>query len=94
MQGTKLDPMTSEINMTMANEISRGMEDGSICPDLGDPFSVALSLWAQTSGLVQFCIHQEKSLLAGHGIAKATFLEEGILMMRRSIAHSLQGKRK
>lgn len=80
-----LSEIAQEINEIMANQISHGITDGSIRADVGHPFVVALSLWAQTSGLIQFAVLQEKALLAETGIGKTAFLEQGILLIRQSL---------
>ncbi|PIQ29211.1 hypothetical protein COW36_17510 [bacterium (Candidatus Blackallbacteria) CG17_big_fil_post_rev_8_21_14_2_50_48_46] len=80
-----LNHLSHQINVLIADELSRGIKEGSIRSDLGDPLSVALSLWAQTSGLIQFCLLLEHSMLAQYQISRTEFLENGIRLIQQSI---------
>lgn len=81
----RLLEIIEEIHVMMENQITRGITDGSIRADVGQPKIVALSLRAQTSGLIEFADLQEKTLLADNQIGKMEFIEQGILLMRQSL---------
>jgi len=49
----------------LINAIMIGMKDGSIRPDI-DPVKTALSLWGQTTGIVQIAALKEKIVLQPH----------------------------
>ncbi len=46
----------------LADAIERGVADGSVRPDVGDPHETALALWGVVHGVVQVTQHQEPVL--------------------------------
>lgn len=74
------------IHEMMAGQVARGVEDGSVRADVGDPLTTALVLWGATHGLLQIARMKEVMLDGGYGIAPQAYLEKGIEMMTRSMA--------
>jgi AcrR family transcriptional regulator len=65
----------------MVQTILRGVADGSIREDVGDPTRVCVMLWAFTHGLIQIAINKSQEI-ARHGIETSSVLEEGQAMLR------------
>ena len=70
----------------LINSIIIGIKDGSIRPDI-DPVKTALSLWGQTTGMVQIAALKEKIVLLPHFSLNA---EELIEYGFELISHSLK----
>ena len=68
----------------MVATLERGLADGSIRQDLGDPIQVCVMLWAFTHGLIQ--IATNKSLeIARHGVEVPQLMEDAYAMLRRML---------
>jgi AcrR family transcriptional regulator len=76
----------SGIHQLMAEQVARGVEDGSVRADVGDPLTTALALWGATHGLLQIARMKESMLAGGYGISPDDYLEHGIRMLTRSMA--------
>jgi len=74
------------IHELMAGQVERGVEDGSVRGDVGDPLTTALVLWGSTHGLIQIARMKELLLEEGHGIGVEAYLEHGMRMLDRSMA--------
>jgi len=70
----------------LINALSIGIQDGSIRPDI-DPVKTAISLWGQTTGIVQIAALKEKIILLPHFSLKA---EEVIEYSFDLISHGLR----
>jgi len=80
------DGLGSGIHELMASQVSRGIEDGSVRDDVGDPLTTALALWGATHGLLQIARMKGSLLEGGYGIEVEAYLEHGIGMLTRSLA--------
>lgn len=69
----------------MVGTLQRGVADGSIRPDIGDPLRICVMLWAFTHGLIQIAINKSQEI-ARHGIEMGGLLEEGQAMLRYMLA--------
>jgi len=69
----------------MVETINRGVADGSIRSDVGDPVRLCVMLWAFTHGLIQIAINKSREI-ARHGIEMSGLLEEGQAMLRYMLA--------
>jgi hypothetical protein len=65
--------------------LQRGLEDGSIRKDVGDPVQVCTVLWAFTHGLIQIATTKSQEI-ARHGVEVPKLLEGAYSMLRRMLA--------
>lgn len=63
----------------------RGVADGSIRQDLGDPMVMSLTLWSFSHGAIQIA-QTKKAVFTQEGIAVGDFLEHAIQMAMRALA--------
>lgn len=66
--------------------IHKGMRDGSVRSDLGDPGKVAICLWGLTHGLIQLNVAKQPTIEEKLGTPFADLPEFGLDMIRRSLA--------
>lgn len=72
------------VHEVIAAALDRGVADGSIRPDIGDPYLTALSLWAFSHGVIQ--IASTKAAGMRHeGIATETFVAHAFDLLVRSL---------
>ena len=69
---------------TMVEALNRGVADGSIRPDIGDPYVTALSLWAVSYGVIQIAATKGGQLLH-EGIAVQDFIDHAYDLALRSL---------
>ena len=69
--------------------VKRGIADGSIRPDVGDPLTVALCLWGFTHGLAQLGATQRATIENFHGTPISRFRDTGFATLRRSLQASI-----
>lgn len=69
----------------VTGSVKRGIADGSIRPDVGDPLTVALCLWGFTHGLAQLGATQRATIEDFHGTPIARFRDTGFQTLRRSL---------
>ncbi len=69
----------------VTDSVKRGIADGSIRPDVGDPLTVALCLWGFTHGLAQLGATQRATIEDFHGTPIARFRDTGFQTLRRSL---------
>ena len=69
----------------MVATLERGLEDGSIREDLGDPVQVCVMLWAFTHGLIQIATNKSQEI-ARHGVEVPKLMEDAYAMLRRMLA--------
>lgn len=68
----------------MVATLERGLADGSIRKDLGDPIQVCVMLWAFTHGLIQIATNKSQEI-ARHGVAVPKLMEDAYVMLRRML---------
>lgn len=69
----------------MIGALQRGVADGSIRADIGDPVKVCVMLWAFSHGLIQIATNKSAEI-ARQGIAVGTLMEDGQAMLRYLLA--------
>jgi len=70
----------------MVAALQKGVRDGSIRADLGDPGKVAICLWGLTHGLIQLNVTKQPTIEEKLGAPFADMPEFGLDMIRRSLA--------
>lgn len=70
---------------TMVRSLQRGIEDGSVRADIGDPVRMCVMLWAFTHGLIQIASTKAQEI-ARRGIESGSLLEEGRARLREMLA--------
>lgn len=68
----------------IADALNRGVADGSIRADLGDPFVAALSLWAFSHGLIQIAA-SKRPQIEHEGIPVQDFVDHALDLALRAI---------
>ena len=63
------------------------MRDGSISPTVGEPNTVAISLWALMHGAIQIS-RLKGGVLARHGVTAASLVEQSLRMATVALARS------
>lgn len=69
----------------MVEALNKGIADGSIRKDIGEPIRVCVMLWAFSHGLIQIAINKSQEI-ARHGIDMSGLIEEGRAMLRYMLA--------
>jgi AcrR family transcriptional regulator len=69
---------------TIVDALNRGVADGSIRADIGDPYVTALSLWAFSHGLIQIA-SSKRPQIEHEGIAVQDFVDHAFDLALRSI---------
>ena len=69
----------------MVQALQRGVADGSVRADIGDPVKVCMMLWAFSHGLIQIATTKAAEI-ARQGIAVGTLMEDGQDMLRYLLA--------
>lgn len=69
----------------VAMAVKKGQDDGSICPDCGDPMLSAVSIWAFTHGIIQVSTSKECMLKDDLGVTANDATEHGFQMLRHSL---------
>jgi AcrR family transcriptional regulator len=72
------------VHEVFVGSLNRGVADGSIRSDLGNPYLTALTLWAFSHGLIQIAANKAAQI-AHEGIAVQTFVEHAFEMALRTI---------
>lgn len=73
------------IKTLMEESIERGMADGSIRTDAGDPRVVGIALWGMTHGIIQIAA-TKAAQIARRGVGTTELVDQAFRMMRRSLA--------
>lgn len=73
------------IHQLMASQVERGIDDGTVRNDIGDPLTTALSLWGMTHGLLQIGRMKSVMLDQGYGIEVQDYLDHGMGMLTRAL---------
>jgi AcrR family transcriptional regulator len=72
------------VHEVMVESLNRGVADGSIRADIGDPYVTALTLWAFSFGLIQIAA-SKAGQMEHEGIAVQQFVEHGFALALRSL---------
>ncbi len=78
----------------VARAVARGIQDGSIRPDVGNPKTVALSLWGLSHGLAQCSSAQGQLMEQHYQVPVPVFLETGFALLTQSLAAQFAQKPK
>jgi AcrR family transcriptional regulator len=68
----------------MVESLNRGVADGSIRADIGDPYTTALALWAFSFGVIQIAA-SKAGQMEHEGVAVQQFVEHAFAMALRSL---------
>jgi len=74
-----------EIHELMASQVERGVVDGTVRDDIGDPLATALALWGMTHGLLQIACMKAVMLEEGYEITVQHYLDHGMGMLSRAL---------
>lgn len=72
------------VHEVMIESLNRGIADGSVRADIGDPHVTALSLWAFTHGVIQIAASKGGQMEL-EGIAVVDFVEHAFAMALRAL---------
>jgi AcrR family transcriptional regulator len=72
------------VHSVIVESLDRGVTDGSIRNDLGDPFVTALALWAFTHGMIQIAATKGGQIAHG-GASVQGFIEHGLGLALRAL---------
>jgi AcrR family transcriptional regulator len=78
-----------QVHEIVAAAIVRGVADGSIRSDVGDPLLTSLSLWAFTHGAIQVA-RTKAAQITHEGIAIDTLMANSIQLIRRALQPPVQ----
>lgn len=73
------------IKTLMEEAIERGIADGSIRTDVGDPRVVSIALWGMTHGIIQIAA-TKAAQIARRGVSTHELVDHAFLMLRRALA--------
>ena len=76
----------------VAMAVKKGQDDGSICPDCGNPMLSAVSIWAFTHGLISVSTSKECMLQDDLGVSAADATEHGFRLLRHSLMCTKRAK--
>ena len=87
MSEVEQDVTTSGRNVIglVAAAVQKGVKDGSISRDTGDPTLTALSVWAFTHGLIQVSTRKDDMLRDDFNLSGARLLEHGFNTLRNAL---------
>ena len=69
----------------VALAVKKGLGDGSVCPDCGDPMLSAVAIWAFTHGIIQVSTSKACMLEDDLGVTANDAMEHGFRMLRHSL---------
>lgn len=72
------------VHETLVESLNRGVADGSIRGDLGDPYVTALSLWAFTHGVIQIA-SSKGGQIEHEGVPVQQFIDHAFALVRGSL---------
>lgn len=73
------------VQSLIVQSIEQGVADGSVRPDIGDPDTTAIVLWAYTHGLIQV-LATKGGQIEHDGIAIEAVIERAFSLVRRALA--------
>jgi AcrR family transcriptional regulator len=82
----RVEALHGEVNELKASFVIRGMRDGSIRSDIGDPHVVGTCLWAFSHGLCQLLAVKGEHLCQCFGLDIPKTIETGFALLRRALA--------
>jgi AcrR family transcriptional regulator len=74
------------VHQVVASAIQQGIDDGSIRPNIGDPFMTSQVLWGTLHGLIQIASRKEPLLQQLYGFSADDLLEHGMWLIRGGLA--------
>ena len=77
----------ARVHELMTEALEAGMRDGSISKTVGEPNTVAISLWALMHGAIQIA-RMKGAVLAQHGVTAAALVEQALRMATVALAKS------
>ncbi|MFI5337466.1 MAG: TetR/AcrR family transcriptional regulator [Opitutales bacterium] len=77
----------------LVTALQKGVRDGSIRPDLGDPGKVAICLWGLTHGLIQVSATKQSSIECKLGVPFPDLPDFGLDLIRRSLQAAKRRRR-
>lgn len=75
-----------EIMGLLVASLQKGIRDGSIRADIGEPLKVAICLWGLTHGLIQVAFNQQPTIERRLGAAGDDLPDFGLDLLRRTLA--------
>jgi AcrR family transcriptional regulator len=72
------------VHETLVDSLNRGVADGSIRNDLGDPYVTALALWAYTHGVIQIA-SSKGGQIEHEGVPVQRFIDHSFALVLRSL---------
>jgi AcrR family transcriptional regulator len=75
-----------DIMALLVAALQKGITDGSIRSDIGEPTKVAVCLWGLTHGLIQVAFNQQPTIQRKIGPAGDDLPDFGLNLLRRSLA--------
>lgn len=72
------------VHETIVDSLNRGVADGSIRRDLGDPYVTGLSLWAFTHGVIQIA-SSKRGQIEHEGVPVQQFLDHSFALVLGSL---------
>ncbi|MCM2311864.1 MAG: TetR/AcrR family transcriptional regulator [Steroidobacteraceae bacterium] len=72
------------VHETIVASLNRGVADGSIRADIGDPYLTSLALWAFSHGVVQIAA-TKAGQMAAEGIPVQRFFDQAIVLALRTL---------
>ena len=84
----KLTDCGKQVLGLVAMAVKKGLHDGSVCSDCGDPLLSAVSIWAFTHGIIQVSTSKEYMLKDDLGVTANDATEHGFRMLRHALACS------
>jgi AcrR family transcriptional regulator len=76
---------SDKVHALIVEVLGRGVRDGSVRPDIGDPMVVGTVLWGFVHGVIQVA-STKANVLAHHGVDTRAVLDEAMAMATRSVA--------
>jgi hypothetical protein len=74
------------VHEVMVESLNRGVADGSIRADIGDPYVTALTLWAFSFGVIQIAA-SKAGQMEHEGVAVQRFVDHAFALALRSLQH-------
>ncbi len=68
----------------IVESLNRGIADGSVRPDIGNPYVTALTLWAFTHGMIQIATTKGSSI-EHEGVPVQQFIDHSFSLALRSL---------
>jgi hypothetical protein len=72
------------VHETFVTSLNRGIADGSIRSDIGDPYLTSISLWAFSHGVIQIAAKKSGQMQI-EGISVQRFVDHALAMALRTL---------